>query len=443
MRTATLALAAAAAVLVSGCGATFPGVAAAEDFADHFTAAHPEHVVEAVTQSDAKLPWVGGRMSGLLVLADDTPPEALDQILTEVAEWEPEHSSSYEPVGVVANGVGVCLGDDQVDLKRELREALYAEQEALAGEWLCPQWGVPEGIPPEYAAPLADFTRDTALVTELLGDSDLVVHAKLSDPWGSVAGPWTEVPPQLEQTLAAVAAAHQVMSYGYDDEQGLRVAVPPTADLSDVQTLAEEVAGPDLPVEIVQGSLDPERAAELEQLAPVADDLRSVPGVASVGVLPHSITVSIEDPGAAQAVRDTALEHPEFAEVSLRIEFPVVADDGRTTYHRYTLQPGAAGDEVALFRQLIDADLLEAASLAEPADGTATGLNLTLDAPLADGFPRLKALLPEGLRVVAQGTDGHATVEFTTARTLQADDLETRWTTPDLEQLARDWNAAP
>lgn len=447
MRTATLALAAAAAVLVSGCGAAFPGGAAADEFTAHFTAAHPEYVEEAVTQSDGKFPYLGGRMTGALVLADDTPPEVLTQIFDEVIAWQPEENASYEPVGVQANGVGLCLDDPQLESKLDLRDALHAADEALAGRWACPLWGVPEGIPPWYSAVQDDFTRDTALVTELLGDSELVVHAKVSEPSGTVESTWTEVPPHLQETLDAIAAAQRVQSFEYDDAQGLRVAVPPTTDLTATQAIAEEAAGPELPVEITQGSLDPARATVLEQLGPVADDLRAVPGVASVGVVPDSITVVVEDPEVAQAVRDTALEHPEFAQVSLRIEFLAVADGVRSTYHRYLIRPGAAGGQVELFQALTDADILQVATLMEHADGEGEGegthLTLTLDAPLAQGFAQLKAVLPDGIWVEVKGNDSHAVVEFRTARDLAADDLETRFNTPDLAQLARDWTAAP
>lgn len=438
----TTALAAAAAVLLTaGCGSAFPGPAAAEDFTDHFTSTYPDHVVDTVTQSEALFPWVGGKMTGLLVLADDTPPELVGEILGAVEDWQPKQNSSYSPGGVIANGVGLCLDDDQLDVKTGLRDRLYDEQLALAGRWDCPLWDSAESKPPTYRASFADFVQDTAMVTALIEGPDLVVHAEVSEHWGSVEAPWTQVPAHLGDPLDAVATAGTVTSFSYDPEQGLRIAVPPTGDLTTVRAVAEEAAGPDLPVQIMQGSLDPERAAALEELGPLADELREVPGVSEVSLMPHLVEVGVEDPDRVREVMDVALEHEEFAEVVLAIRYATPVGGEQHSY-RYLIHPGAPGAEVDLFIGLIEADVVQVAHLAETG-ADAPGLRLTLTAPLGEGVPPLKAVLPDGVRVTATGSDSYARVEFTTARTLEAGDMETMFTNVNPRQIVADWNAAP
>lgn len=436
---ATLVLVSAGAALLSGCGSAWPAGEAEGRFVEHFTTAYPEQVAETVTEASAKVPFVGGELSAVLVLTDDTPPDLFTEIVEEVIAWDAGGAVTYDGRGAIANGVGVCAGDEQRAAKGELRSRLHAAGQSLAGNWPCTTWERAEGA--SYTASVTDFTTDTAAVRELLGDdADVWVRAELHEPWGTVEAPWAEVPHELGGTLSAVAEVMPIRSFEFTATHGLRVAVPATTDLSAAHEAAERAAGP-MPVEVVQGDLDPAKAAEIELLGPVADHVRAVPGVLDVGVRPGHVAISVTGPDVVAAVADAARTHPGLGGASVQLTLSAARHDESWARHRYLWQAGATTDSVPAFVDLTGHDVVATVEVVDPPDG-APRLVLELAAPIEEGLPLVKALVPDGVEVTVRGNDALATVEFRSARTLTSQEVTSRFTTPDLDRIVREWNAA-
>lgn len=444
MRTSHSLVLAAGAVLVmttSACSLS-PAHSAAEDLTEHFTTAYPDHVLEAQTTAADQLPFVPGDLVATLVLADDTPPEALTEILGELVAWEPGNGATYQPIGVVANGVGICVDDPQQDAKVALRDQLYAEGLALEGTWGCSSGFVV--TEPQYAGALDVLLRDTELVGPLLtGDAaELRLLASVDTPYGSIDHPWASLPETLAPTLDAVAAEHPLQIFALTDE-GLQIAVRPTSETSGLLEVAEAVAGPDLPVQIMQGSLDPDRSTGFAERAHLADALGAVAGVDAVRLDPQSyVSVTTSDLGAVRDIYDAAMELPEFRETeTLRITVAAPGPDGTSLRHDYSHPPGADEAHLDLFGALVEHEVVTRVSLSDPGPEGAR-LTLSVTDTLPSSLPQVKGLLPDGLQVTAQGADWREVVDFTTARTLEANDIVTNRTIPDLEAIARAWNDA-
>lgn len=440
VRLATLAATAAAVVLLtSACGSVAPAQAAAEEFETHFTSAYPDEVVEAVTTAAGKWPWARGDMSGSLVLADDTSPEQLATILDDVTTWTPEENTSYDGIGVLVNGICLSPSDSQVELKHLLRDRLYAEGLALQGSWPCRTWGKSESA---YEGSLQDLMQDTEVVRNLWTDADgeLRLVADVDTPHGSVDHVWAALPATLPDVLTAVRQEHPVRTFELT-EAGLRVAVTATTRIDELQELADGVAGADLVVEIMQGSLDADKAAQIEELAAVADQVRALPGVTGADVhQPGQLVIGVEDSAAIAAAHEVAVTHPDLGSATVEITLSAQDPDNQWARHRYFWQPGGTDEALEVFIDLVGH---EAVSLVQLGNRTTPSVSVTLAMPLADGFAQLKPVLPDGLAVEVKGNDALASVEFTAARTLAPEDLTSRFTTPDRDQLASDWNAAP
>lgn len=427
-----------AALLTSACGSLSPGHAAAEEFEEHFTSAYPDVVLEAVTTAADKWPLVGGQMGGSLVLADDTPPDLLESILEEVLTWQTGENASYDGVGVMANGLCLTPGDEQQDLKLALRDRLYAEGLALQGAWGCPSW---LGGTSLYSGTVAQLAQDSATVSGLWSESDgaLRLVANVNEPYGTVDRLWADVPESLPDVLTAIGQEHAVKTFELTDS-GLRVAVAATTRLPELQEIADGLAGADLVVEVMQGSLDAEKATQIEGLADVADEVRTVPGVLGVDVQqPLQLVVAVEDAAAVRAVHETATAHPDLGSASLQITLDAADPDDEWARHRYFWQPGGSDEALQAF---LDLAASPSVSFVQLTNGAEPRASVDLAVPLADGFATLKDLVPDGMSLSVTGSDALASVEFTAARTLDPDDLQTRFTTPDLGRLARDWNAA-
>jgi len=448
LATASLAL------LVSGCSA-FPGPEAQEEFTEHFTSTYPEHVVDTQTASSGKMPFMGATMEGSLVLADDTPPEIFATILDDLTAWEPDAGGvTYEPVGVVANGVGVCMGDEQQEQMQSLRDALYAEGLALQGSWPCEE--PIYGSATTYRGSLADVTRDAEVVKRIWdGSGELRLEAGVFPPSGTIDHAWVEIPDTLEATIEAVAAEQEIVTFELTDE-GLRIAVTPTAGLEATQEAATAVAGADLPVTLMQGSLSPERAAAMADIAHIPDALRTVEGVTSVSVNAHNNTVAVatEDPAAVHGIYDTATEHPEFDEdLHLQIVVNLPGVDGTTPNH-FVRYPGGDDELLPLFLDLLASEDVTRLWISsplpvfdpdnpQPGRPTVPGVRITVAGPVVESVPELRGILPDDLRVnLTNGEDHRDSVDLTTAPTLTADDVDSIFTIPDLEAIAAAWNAA-
>lgn len=436
----TTALAAVTAVLLtSGCGALSQGADAAEQFTEHFMSAHPDFVVDTITNASDELPFTG-KVSGTLVLADNTPPEVLDELLTELEQWRPETGAAYSPIGVVAGGLGICLDDPQREAKRDLRTALYTEALVLQGGWGCAPWRT--STEPVYRGSFADLIADTESVRSVLeADDALVLTAEVSDPWGSVTAPWTQVPTDLADTLEAVAELHPVAGFRLEGD-ALAVNVGENADLTAARAAAQEAAGPDLDVQVLQGSLDADEAAANEILLPVVESLREVPEVDMAGAVRGTVEVTTQDPGALRSIYDAVLGHPAFPNGGgLRIR---VVDSGETSPVAGSAYSSSSGDaHLDAFAALVALPTVQEARMIEPIAGQPASLHVTLVGGFTEGIASLRAVLPDGMEVTAHAPDSHQRVELTTARTLTDDDISTMFTAPDIPAIIKAWNAAP
>lgn len=442
MRFRLTALAASAIAIVlttSACGPVSPAHSAAEQFEQHFTTTYPDEVLEAVTEAAGKWPWARGDMAGSLVLADDTSPEQLATILDDVTTWQPEENSSYVGLGVLVNGICLSPEDSQVELKRLLRDRLQAEELALQGTWPCRTWGTSEW---NYAGSLQDLMQDAEVVRGLWteADGELRMVATVNTPHGTVDHVWAALPDTLPDVLTAVRQEHPVRTFELTDA-GLRIAVTATTRIDELQDLADGVAGDDLVVEIMQGTLDADKAAQIAELAAVVDEVRTVPGVTGADVhQPGHLVIGVESSEAIAAAHEAAVTHPDLGSASVEITLNAQDPDNEWARHRYFWQQGGSDEALGVFIDLVEHEAVSSVQLRNRA---APSVSVTLSSPLADGFAQLKPILSDGLAVEVSGNDELASVEFTAARTLAPEDLSTRFTTPDLDQLANDWNAAP
>ncbi len=438
-RVSTALVAVAAVLVTSGCGALSQGADAAEEFTEHFTSTHPDHVIDTITNATDELPFTG-KVSGTLVLADDTPPEVLDALLTEVEEWRPDTSAAYTPMGVQAGGLGICLDDPQREAKRELRTALYAEGLVLDGEWACAPWRT--STEPVYRGSLTDLVADTERVDSVLpADHDLVLTAEVSDPWGTVTTRWTGLPDTLADTLEAVAQLHPVAGFRLEGDV-LAVNVGEDADLTEARTVAGQAAGPDLEVQVLRGSLDADEAAANEALLPVVQSLREVPGVDTASAARGTLEVTTQDPAALRPIYDAVLDHPDFPEGgSLRLR---VVDAGETSPVEGSSYSTSVGDaHLDMFAGLVALDTVQDARLLEPVPGQPAAMHVTLTGAFPEGIASLKPVLLDGTAVTVHAPDSLQRVELTVARTLTEDHVSTMFTDPDVAAIRKAWNDAP
>lgn len=427
----------------SACGSISPGASAAEEFTEHFSSAYPDQVLEVVTTASDELPWVSGEMGGSLILADDTPPDTLAAILEDVTTWEPDADADYDAVGVQANGLCLYGSDSQQEPKTHLRTKLYAERLALQGTWRCPNWL--RSYETTYRGELSQLMQDTATVRSLWGEEDgeLRVVADISTPSGSVDHAWATLPQTLPDVLAAVGEDHPVKVFDLTDGD-LRIAVQPTTELTDLQAVAEAAAGPDLTVQVMQGSLDSQQSERLDALAPLGDALRSLPGVETILVEQDRVTLSTRDLGAVRGIYDAAMEHPEFQDgLALRIRYDRLVPDADQLSFFYEHPSGSAGERLSVFEELA---ALRTVNRLWVADSRQEGVNLDVQVdftrPLVDALPQVKEILPDGIRLKVAGADHRDSVTFTTARNLSADDLRSLYEIPDLGAIAQAWNDA-
>src|SRR5690606_14824492 len=201
--------------------------------------------------------------------------------------------------------------------RQALRDALHAADVSLAGEWPCGTRLSTNDTTP-YAGTVADLDADLRLVREVAGQTELTLEARLEEPTGTVSGPLDNLPLTLARTLSAIDRAHGVVDFEYADHR-LRVAVTPTADLTSVQAAADRAAGPDLPVTVLQGSLDPTQQKDYARVAPVADALRAIPGVDEVTARQQSVTLRLLDPKLVRQVHDAASDVPGVDKLGMTI----------------------------------------------------------------------------------------------------------------------------
>ncbi|GAA1423841.1 hypothetical protein [Agrococcus citreus] len=430
-----VAPAVAAALLLSGCGPVNAGSAARDQVEAALEAEFGEHIEELRISSTNDLPFTG-RAFGSVVLLPETSPEVFAEVVAFVASFQPS-SASFDGSGVQANGVGVCVGDPQADRKLELRDALHAAGASLAGEWSCATRATDDALP--YAGTAADLDADADLLRSIELPSGLRLEGSLSEPDGRVSVAIDRLPDTVGETLAAVGAAAEIAQFALEDGV-LTIAIAPTADPAPVQAAADAAAGRDLRPRVVLGSLDPAEQARFEELAPLLDALREIPGVDGVEAASTGVTLRTLDPRQVTAVHDAAVAHPELADLALTI---LVGDGTAATGAlEYSRPRGAQSDSIDAFAALAVDPGVADLTVREAAVGGDRWVVVELTGELAD-MVRLKPVLPIGAPAQLSSATSGETVRLTIADPLAPDDLDDVAGTVDREALADAWNAAP
>ena len=423
-----------ASLALAGCGAVNAGSAIEEEFNEAIRAEHGDLILETRVNAHNDLPF-SGRASATVVLRPEASAEEFAAVLEDVLSFEPS-TGNYDGVGVIANGVGVCAPDPQRAAKQALRDALHEAGAALAGEWACPPASADDMR--AYVGTLAQFDADLDVVASV-GAPGLHLEAWLSEPAGKVSGPLDDLPDTIGETVGAVADLEDIVAFEVV-EGSLNIAIKPTSDPAAAQAAAEAVAGPELPVEIVLGSLDPAQHEEYAALGPLLDDLREVPGVVEVATSTHVVTLRTMDPEQVVAIQEAALAHEEF-EKKLTLEILVGEGTQATGAAEYTRPLGGERDGIALFHDLVTHPGVSHARVQESSPTVETWITVDVVGPLTD-VADLRSLLPVGVEVQASSDQDNRSVRFTIADTVTADDFYSVHDDTDVAGLVAAWNAA-
>lgn len=424
----------AASLLVTGCGPVNAGTAAREEFEAQLDADFGEHVEEVRISDDNTLPFAG-RAFGSVVLRPETPPDVLESVFELVTTFR-SAAGSFEGSGVVANGVGICVGDPQIDAKRELRSALHAAGASLSGEWPCSTGGVQE--PEPYWGPAADLDADVALIRSLDGATGLRLEARLTDPPGTASGLVEELPDTAGAALAAIAAAAEVVAFELKGG-ALTVAIDQQGDTDAALSAAEAAAGPDLAVHVVLGSLDPSEQAELAELEPVLEELRRVPGVAGAEATVDGIAVRTLDPAQAPAVLEAATS----AEALVDRSITILVGEGTAAMRaaEYVRPAGATTGSFDAFAALVADSGVSDVTVREAGGGREGWVDIELTGPLLDAV-RLKPVLPTGVDGRLSSVADESSIMWTIADPLRDEHVSSGVGDVDLAAFITAWNAA-
>lgn len=437
--TSILAGFAAAAVGLGLTGCSWnAGPKAEQEIADHFTSRYADDVIRVDAHTISEVP---GRptLATAVVLRPETSPQVFEAVYADLVAFEPSTSVDYQPIGVDANGIGVCPGDGQREAKQALRTRLQATGQSLKGSWTC-AGNRPHRMKP-YTGTLQDFAADAATVRPLLATApEVTVDAALREPEGSVTGPWSRVPATLKPTLDTIARDQQISRFALDGNR-LRVAVQPTSDLSATRTAAERAAGSELEVEVHMGSLDGSQdptEAGPEEFGPVVDALRRIPGVTRVEVTTATLRVTVADPSRLVSVHDEALALPEFTS-SMHLQLLV---GERPQQSEYTRAATSSGGHVQAFADLVAAPPVTHVKMIEAGDQQEFWLRVNVSEPIVTAAPRLKPIIPEGMLVEFYSPSDRALVTITARDQITEADVRTRTSDLDPAEIVRAWNAA-
>lgn len=458
---------AALAMLLTAAGCTLnPAAKGAEELHAYFTQTYPEHVLDTATSSTNELPAMGS-LYAVVLLAPDTPPEMLQQIYQDLVDYEAPSRVGYTPIGVEANGVGICVRDPDQEQKRELRQALLDAQASLSGSWACPRHG--QALNLDYIGSWEQFVADTALVQGLApaGVADLELSARVAAGTtadddttatvpiaGIVTGPWSAISPAalavMPQVLhAAVTQAGVELKEYTLDGTSLTVAVQPTGALEVAQQAADDIAGSQLAVQVTQGSTDPDRQEHFAVLAPLTDALRALPEVSEVTSNVRELRVITATAEAVPTIGAVVDAHPEATAVTrvlITVERPGQGPDGVPVraLSGYSRPAGAGADLLPTFEALLQVSGLETVSVTETAGQDPPRVVLRLShagdlEPVAQAKPHL----PQGARLIVFGAAERGGHEFTVADRITADQVRNPAQPDSAGPLVEAWNAAP
>jgi len=432
-----IAVALAVTPAVGGCGPVNAGSAAQQEIHDRLEADFGDHLVEVRVSAENTLPFMG-RSSGSAVLAPDTPPEVFTRALDTVATFRPEHGE-FEGVGVIGNGVGVCLDDPERAARQALRDALHAAGVSLAGEWPCGSRREHGSAP--YVGTVADLAADLLLVHEHGDPAGLTLEATLTRPAGTVSAPLEAVPPAFARVLTAVKRRIEIVRFAFGGGQ-LRIAVAPTAEVAAILAAARTAAGDRLEVEILLGSLEDDAQDDYERVAPVVDALRALPDVAEVTAHRQGASLHVPDPDRARAVHDDAVGIPGTDRIALtiRVGRDTEGAHGTVRASEWRRPSGGRSESFAAFLALLTRPEVAHVTVREADGGEPREVFVELAGPLLGGA-RLRDLPVGAVTRIRSRAEGSG-LTFTPADRLTAEDVAEPYGPVDVGAFVAAWNAA-
>lgn len=434
--TATLACALAAAPL-AGCSWFDAATTAADDLREQFETDYDGYLVSMDLESPSNLYGGGGWLYAVAWFEPDTPDELLEDALQALQDYAPEHVTMHAG-GVVANGVGLCPDDPQVEAKRQLRAALAGRSSSLAGTWGCSMR--PEVTEVPYGGDWADLVSDTGMVDELGLLGTLTMEADLGSPRGTVSGPWQDVPISLAaDALAQVENAldihHAALTPGR-----LAIQVQPTTDVLPAQEAAQELTGDRLEVTIVNGT-GAGGAAGGEEIGPMLDAIRRLPGVGQPTDTASGLMVQAESPEAVAALLLAAAEYDSYEATRLQIMLPSEGvEPGRGD--RFIKPAGSTATDADVFAHLLEMPELTWVSWVAPMPDARPAVTVAVEGDSLAWVPALKAAVPEGSSVSVSGLHITVTITFPATQRLSVEDVDFGPATFDPSDLVAAWNGA-
>lgn len=426
--------AALAAAMLAGCAWVNAGSDAQREFLAELDARHGQHVVDTRVVAQNDMPGMGGA-SGYVVLDDAISDADLLEVLGFVSTFQPSRGG-WVGTGVVANGVGICIGDPDAQAKTDLRSRLQAAGASLEGEWPCATATYRDQ--PRWSGTLAQLDADIATIAAV-GPGQLRLQATTTDVEGTVdVGP-DALPTRLAATLDAVAAETDVVAYRLV-ERALTVAVTTSADLSPVQAAADAAAVGALDVTVSAGSLDPTQAAQHAELGPIVDALRAIPGVEEVTTMTQAVTIRTLDRSGVRAIHDAAIAHPELDELGFRI---VVGESRTPGEASEWFRPlGGESAHIDAFATLVAQPGVASVRVDEASASTEVWVALRVEGPLVDVVD-LKGVLPMGVSAQLASVAEDGAVRLRLEPRLDAADVSDLRDVVDVDAFVAAWNAAP
>lgn len=434
------------AALTISCGAIAPSEEAAREFTDHFTTTYPDQVLSVDVAQDAALPFVGS-IYGTVTLSDDAHPDVVEEVLADLEGWQTPSRVSYYPIGVVANGVGICAAPDRADQRRALREALRAAGTRLSGSWACPS-GTDADARVDYSATPEQLVADAGLIAGI-GDQELAeqrVTGAITGQSSSVDATWADLAEfsGLEQALAGVDPRIRVRSFHIVDRT-IVLAVGPTERTAALAEAADAALGDEVEVEVVLGAVEDQRTQNrYAQWAALADDLRDLSPRISVFGSDTALLVNLSDPRDFTAVVELLGADQDAVQVSVVLSPPVDADaEGEAAVppmYRLLTRTGPAAGSVAAIEMIERgiADERITAMTVSTVDQTSVSLTTADVGAVAE----LKSLIPPGAIVTVTGISQWRSVSFTATDQLESADVEHTDTGYDPGPLLDAWNGA-
>lgn len=422
---------------LAGCSWLDASTSAAEELTASFEERFGEHLDRIETESPSGLWGGGGWLYATAWFAPDTPEDVLQEALENLQSFDPEHVSMY-PAGVVANGVGLCTGDPQLEGKRRLRSALAEQGISLEGVWACAMR--PDSAPAPYRGSWQSLTEDTAVLHDLTAPIALTLTAEITDPTSSVNGPWDELSVAEASDALAEIADTLVVDSAVLEPGALLVRVQPTSEVDTAQSAAQRVAGDELEVTVLNGT-GAGGAAGGQAVGPMLDAVRELPGVVGVSDTSTGLVVTVADAVTVGDVLSTAAAFDAYAPTAIRVQ--VAGNNGATQHHRVDKPGGVDGSDVDTFLALAAIPDIAAVWWTVPGLGGHPATTLVLSEPGYAWVTAAKPLLPHGTRVGISGLHQTITVTFTAAPTLTTDDVDLGPADFDPAELIRTWNDGP